>query len=336
MKNRRFFTGLINTFLATVVIVVLIVAGVPFFIPIPPLHNAVPPEELAEADSNFITINGITIHYKTAGKGHDTLILIHGFGASTFTWHKVMGPLSQNYTVIAYDMTGFGYTSRPMPGEWSGDNPYCQKSQVEQLIALMDALGVNEAVIVGSSAGGKTAALAAVAHPQRIKALVLVDAALIQGVPPRWLSALMQMPQVKRLGPLIIRIYYTNFFEKARTMVWYDPSRQTPAVLEGYRRPMRAVNWDQALWEYARAYDTSDLREKLRDITVPVLVITGDSDRIVPREASEAVAAEIPHAHLVVIPHTGHLPHEEAPEIFLQTVTTFLEGIGENRVSPLT
>jgi len=132
---------------------------------------------------------------------------------------------------------------------------------------------------------------------------------------------------MKRLGPLLIRKYYTNFFEKARTLAWHDLSKQTPEILEGYKKPMRAHNWDRALWEFALAYETLDLQEELGGIDVPVLVLTGDDDRIVLPEASEKIADEISHAELVVIANAGHLPHEETPEEFLEVANNFLEEV---------
>ena len=321
----------VNRFLRVIAVPFLIILICcligPFLIPIAPLEETVVPENLADADSSFVTINNVTVHYKRAGSGKDTLILLHGFAASTFTWHRVMTSLSQSYTVFAYDRTGFGYTSRPMPGEWSGDSPYGQKSQMEQLIALMDSLNIDNAVLVGSSAGGITAALTAVNHPEKIKALILVAPAIFDGGPPGWLSLLMRTPQMQRLGPVLLRTYYTNFFEYARKRAWHDSSQLTPALMEGYRKPLQAQNWDRALWEYAFDYEPLPLEEQLGELKVPVLVITGDDDRIVSPEASEHCADVIPHAQLHVIPNAGHLPHEETPEVFLKAVHAFLRQV---------
>ena len=141
--------------IAKVLIITLLVLGIgPFFIPIPPLENTVSPEELADPDSKFVDVHDVRVHYKSAGKGADTLLLLHGFGASTFTWSKVIGSLSEYYTVIAYDRTGFGLTSRPMPGEWRGETPYSAESQADQAVALMDTLGISKVVLIGNSAGG--------------------------------------------------------------------------------------------------------------------------------------------------------------------------------------
>ena len=313
-------------FICLLMLLVCLMVG-PFLVPIPPLENTVPPEELAEPDSQFVTIDDVKVHYKTAGSSNHVLILLHGFGASTFTWHKVMAPLAQNYTVIAYDRTGFGYTGRPMPGEWSGNSPYSPLSQVEQLIALMDTLGIDKAVLVGSSAGGITAALTAVYYPERVNALILVAAAIFQGGPPRWLSTALRIPQVERLGFLAMRQYYKHFFDYTHKRAWHDPSKQTAEILAGYRKPMKGRNWDRALWEYVFAYESLNLERRLNEIGIPVLIITGDDDRIVPQRGSEQIADQIPQAELVIVPETGHLPHEENPEVFLNVVNTFLEKI---------
>jgi pimeloyl-ACP methyl ester carboxylesterase len=299
----------------------------PFLIPIPPLENIVPPEELAEPDSQFVLIDGVNVHYKTAGSGKQALILLHGFGASTFTWHKVMKPLAQDHTVVAYDRTGFGYTSRPMSDDWRGTSPYSPLSQVEQLIALMDTLGIDKAVLVGSSAGGITAALTAVYYPERVKALVLVAAAIFQGGPPRWLSPILRIPQLKRLGFLVMRYYYTHFFDYVHKRAWHDPSKRTPEIRDGYRKPLQCQNWDRALWEYVFAYESLNLGDRLEEIELPVLIITGDDDRIVPQRGSERIADQIARAELAIIPDTGHLPHEENSELFLDVVNTFLKKV---------
>ena len=313
--------------LVVIVITLLILIIGPFLVPIPPLENTFPTSELADPDGKFVTIQNVDVHYKVAGSGNDTLILMHGFGASTFTWHKVIKPLSEKYTVIAYDRTGFGFTSRPMPGEWRGESPYSTQSQADQTIALMDTLGVDKAVLIGSSAGGMIATLTTLMYPERIKALILVDAAIFRGGPPGWLISLIRVPQIKRLGPLFVRKYFISSSEGARELAWHEPSKLTAKILKGYKKPLRARNWDRALWEFTLAYRPLHLEERLSYIKVPVLVITGDDDRIVPQEDSVRIAREIPHAELVVIPNSGHVPHEETPEEFLEAVNKFLKKV---------
>jgi pimeloyl-ACP methyl ester carboxylesterase len=311
-------------FLCLFIILLCFLVG-PYLIPIPPLEGVVPPDILADPDSRFVRIDDVKVHYKTAGNGNEALILLHGFRASTITWYGVFAPLAQNYSVVAYDRTGFGYSARPVSGEWGNKNPYSPLSQVEQLIALMDSLGIEQAVLVGSSAGGIIAALTAVYYPERVKALILVAAAIFQGGPPRWLHPVLRIPQVKRLGSLAMRYYYTYFFDEVHKRAWHDPSKRTSEILDGYEKPMKAENWDRALWEYVLAYESLDLAMRLNEIKIPVLIIAGDDDPIVPLRGSEKIAEQISHADLVIMPDSGHLPHEENPELFLSIVKTFLE-----------
>ncbi len=306
-------------------VVIVLLAIVPFLIPVPPLENVVPPEKLADADSRFINIHGINVHYKMFGQGKPVFILLHGFAASEFSWREVMQPLAQEYnaTVIAYDRPAFGLTARPLPGEWTGDSPYGPDAQVNMLIGLMDALKIERAIWVGNSAGGGIAALAALRHPSRVDALILVDAAIGGGSNAPWYQPLMTTPQGRRIGPLIarqIKEWGIDFGKSA----WHAPSKITPEIWQGYLKPLQVENWDRALWEFTASSRPTELASQIKNITLPTLVITGDDDKIVPKERSIRLANELPNAKLVVIPNCGHVPHEECPAEFLSAVKNFM------------
>jgi pimeloyl-ACP methyl ester carboxylesterase len=298
----------------------------PFLIPVAPLENIAPPERLADPDSRFLEVNGLRVHYKSAGSGEPFLILLHGFGASVFSWRKVMEPLGRSGTVIAFDRPAFGLTERPLTWE-DGVNPYTPEAQVALLVGLMDALDVDRAILVGNSAGGTVAVNAALTHSERFDALVLVDAAIYEGGgAPSWIRPLLRTPQVDRLGPLLARqieVRGDAFLEAA----WHDPSKIRPADWAGYRRPLQVENWDRALWELTKASSEPDLVDRIGTITLPSLVISGDDDRVVPLESSVRLAKQLPNAELVVIPDCGHVPHEECPGPFLGAAEAFLEDL---------
>jgi pimeloyl-ACP methyl ester carboxylesterase len=304
----------------TVILVLALV--VPFLIPVPPLENTVSAESLADDDSKFIEVNGLNVHYKTYGEGEPVFILLHGFGASLFSWHEVTASLAEYGTVIAYDRPAFGLTERPL--EWEGESPYSQASQVELVIGLMDALGIEKATLVGNSAGGTISMLAALKYPERVEQLILVDPAVYAGGgAPAWIRPLLGTPQMRHLGPLFARQLEAQGTEFIKT-AWHDPSQITPEVFEGYKKPLQVNDWDKALWELTVSSGESKLAEHLTEFNMPVLVITGDDDRIVPTEQSLQLADEIPNAKLVVIAQCGHLPHEEKPVEFMKAVTDFL------------
>jgi pimeloyl-ACP methyl ester carboxylesterase len=312
--------------LLIILAVLLLVALVgPFLIPVPSLTNTVPPEQLADHDSQFININGLTVHVKTMGQGEPVFVLLHGFGASLFSWHAVMEPLSQYGTVIAYDRPAFGLTERPMT--WVGENPYSPQASVDLLLGLLDHFNVQRAILIGNSAGGTVSMQFTLQHPDRVQALILVDPAVYEGGGgPSWLRPFYKTPQMNHLGPLIVRSIQNSGLDLIKT-AWYDPSKITPETMTGYTKPLQADNWDRALWYFTAASQPSGLPDRLGEFTLPVLVITGDTDKIVPTANSVRLAGALPNATLFIIPQAGHVPHEEQPVLFMEAVDGFLKTI---------
>jgi pimeloyl-ACP methyl ester carboxylesterase len=309
--------------------VVLTLIIVPLLYPVAPLIGTVSERELADPDSRFVDINGVTVHYKEMGQGESVYILLHGFGASEFSWREVMEPLSTSGRVIAYDRPAFGLTERPMEGNWTGTNPYSVQGNVELLDGLMDELGVDKAILIGNSAGGEVAAAYAIEHPERVQGLVLVDPAVgkgNRGPVPQWAVSLLASPQIRNLAPLLVRTIAGDIGNDTIRIAWHDPSRIDTEVYAGYRRPLKANNWDKALYEFTIAGNPVDYSERLVDLTMPVLIITGDDDRIVPTEQSIQLSKEISGAELVVLKDCGHVPQEECPDQFMTSIQAFLKN----------
>ncbi len=310
--------------LAGLVFVLLVVLVGPFLVPIPPLEGTRPTQELGDSESQFVEINGLSVHVRTLGQGEPVFVLLHGFGASLYSWLPVMDALGQMGRVIVYDRPAFGLTERPLA--WEGLNPYGPEAQVALVTGLLDHFGVQQAILVGHSAGGTVAMQVALAHPERVAALILVDPAVYAGGLPQWLRPLLSTPQMRRLGPLLARQIQARGPETLE-LAWHDPARLSAATVELYQRPLQAENWDRALWEFTLASRPLDLAERLDELTLPVLVITGDDDRIVPTADSLRLAGELPGAELAVISEAGHVPHEEQPEAFMDAVRAFLETL---------
>lgn len=319
MNKRR------RTLLIILAVLAVVMLVGPFLVPVPPLENTVPPQELADADSLFLEVNGHMLHYKLYGDGEPVFLLLHGFASNTYTWHKVVDELAEQGRVIVTDRIGFGLSARPLT--WEGDNPYSRQAQVEQTIGLLDALDVEQVILVGNSAGGTVAAEIALAYPERVTALVLVDAAIYTGGgAPAFVKPLLRTPQMRHLGPLVSRTFLAQG-GSLLDLAWHDPSLVTAEDVAAYEKPLQVENWDKALWEFTLASDESDLPERLDELTLPVLVITGDDDRIVPTAESVRLAEELPDATLVVIPACGHVPQEECPEPFIAAATEFFAGL---------
>lgn len=306
-------------------LLLLVLVG-PFLVPVPPLQGTVPPRALAGPDSLFLELEGIEVHYRVTGKGAPAFVLLHGFGASTFSWRELLGPLGSWGQAVAFDRPAFGLTARPL--SWSGRNPYSPETQVALTIELMDALGLEHAVLLGHSAGGAVALQVALAHPERVQALILVSPAVgsERGVAPglRWLLA---TPQARRLAPLLIRRVQDDF-EDALRRAWHDPDKLTPEIVEGYRLPLRAENWDRALFELTLAARGANLEDLVGEVRVPVLAITGDDDRLVPSARTAALVERFADAELLIVPDCGHVAHEECPAPVVEAIEGFLRRHG--------
>ena len=310
--------------------IVLALLGVlvfgPLLIPASPLEDVVPARQLADEDSRFVRVSGLDVHVKDAGRPGDdapAFVLLHGFGASVYTWHEVLEPLAAGGgAAVAFDRPGFGLTERPEAGSWArGENPYAPDAQVDLTIGLMDALGLDDAVLIGSSSGGSVAAAVALEHPERVRGLVLVGAAIYTtgGAPP-WTRPLLHTPQLDRVGPLLMRSLAGEPGESLLRAAWADPERIDRETVDAYRRYTRVEGWDRALWEVSKASRRPRVADRLAEVAVPTLVMSGTDDAVVPIEDAEQIAAELPAADLVFLDGCGHTPQEECPEAFLVAV----------------
>lgn len=383
----------------------------------------VDPKHLADPDSCFSEFKGVDVHYKVCDGEleassslqeqsesplpHErkriglSMILLHGFGASLFSWHKVMKPLASiiGSKVLAFDRPAFGLTSRvSYQGRTDGSdakslNPYATLFSVLTTLHFIDLLGSDRAIIVGHSAGAFTAVRSYFEAPDRVAALILVGPAIIaplsapkviegDGLPKSNQSqqeapSSKESPNVIVLVAQMLSMFFCNILWALKTVFsaikdftisvynmivfatlrsaaaafvvrllikifgvaairksWYDESKLTDHTLQGYTKPLKAKGWDRALLEYiiALVADSGDesnpsQSRRVHEIKCPVLIVTGDTDRLVPAWNAERLSRAIPNSHFEVIKKCGHLPHEEKPEEFLSVVEIFLRNI---------
>ena len=246
------------------VILLILLVG-PFLVPVPPLAGLQPAMELADPDSRFLEVNNLAVHYKIMGEGKPVFILLHGFGASVYSWQAIMEPLSQMGTIIAYDRPAFGLTERPL--EWEGESPYSSQAQVDLLNELMNQIGIQTAILVGNSAGGSVAMQFYLQYPEKVSALILVDPAVYtehwSGGSVKWL---LRTPQMRHLGPLLARQIQVRGPELLE-LAWFDPEKITDTTKELYEKPLQVENWDFALWELTIAMSDSHLDRYLDQFT---------------------------------------------------------------------
>jgi pimeloyl-ACP methyl ester carboxylesterase len=286
--------------------------------------NRLLPDQLTTPDSQFLDLAGLRLHLRMAGRGDPVMLLVHGFAASTFTWHAVFDRLAEIGTVIAIDRPGFGLTSRAANDDWHGANPFDHEAQADLLVALLDRFGIEQAVLIGHSAGGTVAMLAALRYPRRFTRLTLIAPAIyINLPPPLWLKHWLDYRSVQWLVPVVTHTL-ARLDGPILSRAWHDSRRIPPDTRAAYREPFHLYGWDAGMLALARANRPLDLPSHLTELTQPILIITGDDDRIVPTAQSLRLAAELPRAELVVIPDCGHIPQEEQPVAFLEALERFV------------
>lgn len=310
-------------------IFVLLAVG-PFLVPVAPLEGLLSAQEVASDESQFITIpfegtDGIDIHYITnkseSTEQTPTFVLLHGSLFNAFTWNEVMDFFGERGRVIAYDQIPYGLSEKLVSGDWTEDNPYTSEAAVEQLFLFLDTLDVDNIILVGNSYGGVLAMQAALTQPERIDALIFVDAAIyVEEAMPTFL---MELPQVQHLGSLFARQLGQN--EAFIRQTYLDPIQISDDRLYFTTIHSQVQDWDIALWEYLRVWSTNIPNvARISEIQQPALVITGDSDAIVPLADSKRLDIELPNSELVILASCGHVPQEECPNAFEEAVDVWL------------
>jgi pimeloyl-ACP methyl ester carboxylesterase len=303
-----------------------VLAGGPLLLPSTPAPGTRPGRELADPDGRFARVLGVDVHHRVAGDDDaPALLLSHHFYGSVGTWGKLQPLLAADHRVVSFDRPGFGLTERLPRERWQGVNPYTREGAARIGWGLLDHLGIEEAVLVGSSAGGTNVLEMYARHPERVRALVLLSPAITGdvGAPPP-LRPLLRTPQGRRLGPLLARKLAGEIDVRRVAKGWHDPEQATDADAEPYRQMLQVDGWDVGFWELMTAEGPPDLREVVRSIAVPTLVVGGASDRVISMRLNRRTAAAIDGAQLIELPDVGHTPQEEAPERLAEVLRGFL------------
>ena len=281
--------------------------------------------EIWGGESKWVELAGHEVHYVDTGdpESDRLIVLMHGFGASAYSYRDVLEPLATLGHVIAYDRAAFGFTERPTSWEI---NPYGAEGQLQVLDELIARFGSGKEVfIVGHSAGGNLAASYTVDNQEKLAGSVLYAPAVLNGGGgPSWLNWIFSIPQINHIGPALVSSIATSGLDLLY-LSYNDPETVTEQTLAGYTQPLKVEGWEKAFWEFNKAPRDTGVSERLREIRVPTLVLTGDNDQVVATADSVTVAGLVFGSELVIIPQTGHLPNEESPQEFAQAVIDFVE-----------
>jgi pimeloyl-ACP methyl ester carboxylesterase len=262
------------------------------------------------------SVDGIQLRYVRGGSGAP-VVLLHGFGASIYTWRLLLPELAKTHDVVALDLPGFGASDQPQ------DLSLLTYRRV--IPALMDRLAMPSAAIVGHSLGGGVATLLAAHEPARVTRLVLIDAAGFNLAPADrpWLlrlaasqaSALAARFPIRRL--LVREGLRQNYYDaskvSAEEVEQYTAAAQRPGSL-GAMRSLLATHGDDLV-----------VSDEIAKVKAPTLIIWGREDAWIPVADADRFAAAIKGSRQVVLDRCGHMPQEEQPEQTLQLISQFLD-----------
>jgi pimeloyl-ACP methyl ester carboxylesterase len=279
--------------------------------------------EAAAPDGQFITVDGVRLHYLDGGAltgDRPPVLLLHGFGASTYSWRHTIPAIASRERVLALDFPGHGYSERVLT------STYSLRRTANLVAGFLDALDVDRAVVAGNSMGGAVALQLAISHPQRVARLVVVDAVTDSADTRRPSAGLMRLLTAGPLGRAFI--YYTfgnpTFARRGLELGYADPARLSDVSFNSYRAPLRVRGTAQALVAMTTSPPDDDLATGIPTITAPTLILWGDGDRLIPLVQGERLRDLLPGSRLTVLPGCGHLPQEECPAVFNAALTTFL------------
>lgn len=243
------------------------------------------------------------------------VVFVHGFGASLYAWRRSLGPLAAaGYRVVAFDNRGFGFSGKPARG-------YANADYARLVVALMDSLRLPDAVLVGHSMGGAIAADVALAHPARVRALVLIGSAGF-GIRTPVVLKLARWPLV---GPLATSLRGRWITARILRSTYADPDKVTERDVDQYYAPVPDPDYGRALHAVLREFRFDALQGRLSAVRAPTLVLWGERDRWIPPAIGSRLAAELLRAAFLIVPGAGHAAPEEAPDAVNRFVIAFLE-----------
>jgi non-heme chloroperoxidase len=256
---------------------------------------------------------GVRLHYAERGNpSGEAIVFLHGYSDSWFSFSRVLPLLSPSYHAFALTQRGHGDSDKPQccytPDDFAAD-----------VDAFMEALGIEEATVVGASTGALFAQRVALSYPHRVRRLVLVAAQ----TPVHELEALSGLREEVRALEDPVPPEFVREFQKSTI---YHPVPQEfleAAISESLKLPARV--WRDYLEQAVLSIDHDYVLE-LREIEAPTLILWGEQDALFPREEQERIAAAIPGATLKVYPESGHAAHWERPEEVVRDLEAFMKG----------
>jgi pimeloyl-ACP methyl ester carboxylesterase len=276
-----------------------------------------------------VQLHGHRVRYRICGEDpsgkRPVLLLVHGMAGSSTTWQYVMPALAERYTVIAPDLPGHGQSDKPR-------QDYSLGAHANALRDLLIAIGIEQATVVGQSLGGGIAMQLAYQHPCHCERLVLVSSGGL-GQEVSWILRFLAFPGVEYLAPVI----FPSFVRDAGNSISGRLRRlglRAPRVEEEWRSYVSLTDPDTrgAFLRTLRAVvdvtgQTVSARDRLYlSSRLPTLIIWGERDRIIPVSHANEAHQAMPGSRLELFEESGHFPHVEEPDRFVDVLTGFIDS----------
>lgn len=269
--------------------------------------------------SNYITVEGMQVHYTKEETDNNTplLVLLHGTSASLHTWEGWVQALQNDFSIVRLDLPAFGLTG-PHP-----QHDYSIASYVDFLHHFLDAIQLDTCYLAGNSLGGYIAWSYALQYPQQVKKLILIDATGFPFEGNRPFA--FRLAQNKLSSPLVRYFTPKSLVSKSLADVYFDDNKVTPALIDRY--------YDFAVMEGNREAFVARVKtpyvnktQQLNKLEMPTLIQWGQHDEWVPLDWAYLFAKQIPNTTLRVYDNAGHVPMEEIPTITAADAMLFLQN----------
>ena len=279
----------------------------------------------AVPQDRFVTANGLRFHYLEWGEpGKPDMLLLHGFAQTCHSWDFVALSLCDRFRVIALDQRGHG------DSEWAADGDYSPETQQEDLHAIVESIGLEDFVLMGLSMGGRNSFTYAANHPEKIRALVVVDSA----------------PETERAGTSRIRRFASQDDELdsvdafVERVMAYNHRRDPQQVRGSIMHNLKQLPSGKWTWKYDRRLRSPD-RNMGRDpqtaqrlwgyvesLRCPTLVVRGGESDVLAMDTASSMHERIPNGRLTTVEKAGHLVPGDNPSGFEKAVLEFLGKLG--------
>lgn len=273
--------------------------------------------------------HGAKIHYRDEGnKDGPTLFLIHGSNSMLQTWEPLVALLGDKYRLISLDLYGNGLT---------GPNPtgvYDAATNIAAAVKVLDAVGVDKAYWVGNSMGGWLTWRAGLAVPEHAAGLVLIDAsgAQVEEKGQLYLGARLAQSWI---GQMLLPEITPRFLVKSSLEESFgQPERLTEEQVDRYWELLHFPGNRSAAVDRAKTSREPEKWEEVKNLKMPVLLLWGEQDKVIPLSHGRAFEAAIPGSKLITYADAGHIPMEETPEQVARDIDVWIESLDTKTAAP--